>query len=119
MNNNSQKIGSAINHSANFLARIVVGGLTGAAAAILLAPQSGKETRELIRQKAEDLRDQTTASVEDAVSQVRSKAGQIKDDVSDKAKDLKQQGEDVLVEQLDRVTAAAETGKKAIQGNHH
>jgi gas vesicle protein len=119
MTNNSQKLGSAINHSANFLAGIVIGGLTGAAAAILLAPQSGKETREQIRQKAAELRDQTTASVEDAVSQVRSKAGQIKDDVSEKAKDLKQQGEDVLVEQLDRVSAAAETGKKAIQGNHH
>jgi gas vesicle protein len=119
MTNNSQKLGSAINHSVNFLAGIVIGGLTGAAAAILLAPQSGKETREQIRQKATELRDQTTASVEDAVSQVRSKADQIKDDVSEKAKDLKQQGEDVLVEQLDRVSAAAETGKKAIQGKHN
>lgn len=119
MNNHPQKLGSAISRSANFLAGIVVGGLTGAVAAILLAPQSGKETREQIRKKAAELRDQTTSSFEDVVSEVRSKAGQIKDEVSEKAKDLKQQGEDVLVEQLDRVTAATETGKKAIQGKHH
>ena len=119
MNNNPQKPGSAFSHLANFFAGIVVGGLTGAAAAILLAPQSGKETREQIRQKTTELRDQTTASVEDAVSQVRSKADQIKYEVGEKAKDLKQQGEDVLVEQLDRVTAAAETGRKAIQGSHN
>jgi len=116
MDNHSQKLGSAINHTANFFAGIVVGSLTGAATAILLAPKSGKETREQIRQKAAEMRNQTNSSCDDAVSQVRSKADQIKDDVSEKAKDLKQQGEDILVEQLDRVSAAAETGEKGNPG---
>jgi gas vesicle protein len=119
MDNNTRKLGSAANQAGNFLAGILIGGLAGAAAVLLFVPQSGKETREQIRQKAMELRDQTTASVEDVVVQVRTKAGQIKDDVSEKAKELKHQGEDVLVEQLDRVSAAAETGKKAIQGKHN
>jgi soluble cytochrome b562 len=64
------------------------------------------------------LRDQTTTTVEGAVAQVRTRASQIKADVRDKAEELQQQGQDMLVEQLDRVSAAAETGKKVIQGKH-
>jgi soluble cytochrome b562 len=54
--------------------------------------------------------------VEDVVSQVRAKTGEVKSTVSDKARELKKQGQEVLVDQLDRVSAAAESGKKAIQG---
>ena len=104
------------NHPATFLAGLLIGGLASALAMLFLAPQSGKETRQGIQHKAIELYDQTTASVKGAMAQVRTRAGQIKADVSDKAKELKQQGQDVLVEQLDRVSAATESGKKAIQG---
>ncbi len=40
-----------------FLAGMVIGGLVGAAAAMLLAPQSGEETRALIRDKSIELKD--------------------------------------------------------------
>jgi gas vesicle protein len=40
-----------------FLAGFVIGGLVGAAAALVLAPQSGSETRSQIINRSQDLRD--------------------------------------------------------------
>ncbi len=40
-----------------FLIGFVVGGVAGAVAALLLAPQSGEETRMMIRDKSIELRD--------------------------------------------------------------
>jgi len=84
---------------------------------LFFAPQSGKETRQQIQQKALDLRDQATTTMENTLSQVRERADQLKTDVEGKAKSLKQQGQDVLVDQLDRVSEAAKNSKKLIQGN--
>ena len=106
---------SKVKHPANFFTGLLLGSLASAVAMFLFAPQSGKETRQKIQQKTIELYDQTTATVQGAMAQVRTKAGQFKSDVSGKAKELKHQGQDVLVEQLDRVSAAAKTEKKAIQ----
>ena len=104
----------------NFLAGLLLGGLAGslagAATMLFLAPQSGKETRQKLQQKAIELRDQTVATVDDTMAKVRTKADQIKIDVSDKAKELKQQGQDVLGEGLGRVSEAAKNGQMAVQG---
>lgn len=100
----------------NFITGLVIGGLAGAATMLLLAPQSGKETREQIRQKTMELRDQTKSSMEGTVGQIREKADQFKSDVRERATGWKEQGQEVLAEQLDRVSEAAEKGKRAIQG---
>lgn len=101
----------------NFLAGLLIGGLAGAATMLLFAPQSGKDTRRQIQQKSMELRDQTMAGVENTMGQIRSKTDQLKTDALDKAQQLKQQGQEVLVEQLDRVSEAAEKGKRAVQGS--
>jgi gas vesicle protein len=44
----------------SFLVGLVVGGLIGAAVALLYAPQSGEETREAIRTRSIELREQAT-----------------------------------------------------------
>lgn len=99
----------------HILTGIVVGGLIGATAMLLLAPRSGEEIRAEIKDKAVDLRDRTTESVKDTVSQVVSKAGNLRGGLKDKSQDLKQRGQDVLIEQLDRVSEAVEAAKKALQ----
>lgn len=97
------------------LTGLLVGGVIGAATALLFAPRSGEETRAEIRDRAIDLRDRTTETVKDTVSQTKAKARELKDDVLEKAEELKQRGQHVVSEQLDRVTHAAETGKKKVQ----
>lgn len=96
------------------LAGLLIGGLAGAGAALLLAPQSGKETREQIQQKTIELRDRTAEKVEDAVSQVQSKTHQIAVNLQGKAEELQHQGQEIIAEQLERVSAVAEAGKVAL-----
>jgi gas vesicle protein len=100
MDKNAYKEEVGTKQSGNFLTGVLVGGVAGAVAALLFAPQSGEETRQQIQQKAAELRDQTTSTVENTVAQVQSKASQLKTDIGEKATNLKQQGQDVLVEQL-------------------
>lgn len=52
----------------NFLAGFVLGGLIGAAVALLLAPQPGEETRTLLRERSIELKDKAAGSVGDARS---------------------------------------------------
>jgi len=100
------------------VAGLVIGGLAGAGAALLLAPQSGKETREQIQQKTSEIRDRTSEKVEGAVSQVKSqvksKTHEITSNLHGKAEELQHQGQEIIVDQLDRVSAAAEAGKAAL-----
>jgi len=49
-----------------FLVGFVVGGLAGAAMALLYAPQSGEETRAYIKDKSIELKDKASETVEEA-----------------------------------------------------
>ena len=103
------------NNPKNVLIGMLIGGLAGAVAMLLIAPQSGKRTRAQIEQKSIQLRDRTTKNVKKAVAQVRSETNRITAEVQEKAGELKQLGQDKLVEQLDRVSAALDTGKTAVE----
>jgi gas vesicle protein len=102
------------NNASSTLAGLVIGALAGAGAMLLLAPKSGKETREDIRQRALELREQTVGTVQEKVTSARAKAEQVTAEARDKAAELKQRGKEIAVEQLDRVSTAAENGKKAL-----
>jgi gas vesicle protein len=98
-----------------FIAGILLGGLAGAVTLLLVAPQSGKDTRKFIQTKAIELRDKSSATVESVSGQVSTKAGQIKTSVSSKAMELTHQGKEMLARQLDRLSVAAQNGKKSLQ----
>lgn len=98
------------NNTAGVVVGMLIGGLAGAAAALLMAPQSGKDTRKQIQEKSIELRDRTTGLVEDTMAQVRTKANAL-------TVGLKDRGQEIAVKQLDHVSEAAQAGKKAIQSS--
>jgi gas vesicle protein len=106
-----------VSRTKSVLAGLLVGGLVGAGAMLLFAPQAGEQTRTELQEGVSNLRDRTTVTVKDKVTQVKSRANQIKSDVQVKAEELQHQGKDILAKQLDRVSQAADAGKKAIQNN--
>ena len=105
------------NNISSSLAGLLLGGLAGAVTMLLLAPQSGKDTRMRIQEKGIELRDRTTAMMENTMAQVRSKANKITVDGREKIKELKHHGQELAVEQLDRVSEAAQSAKKTIQSS--
>jgi len=94
---------------------VLIGGLIGAATALLMAPRSGEETRAEIRNKAMEYRDRTRDVVNETVSQARSKADELREGVVEKAEDLKRRGKQTASQQLDHMARAAETGKSKVQ----
>ena len=108
---------STSNNIMGVLVGMLVGGLAGAVTMLLLAPQSGKDTRIQIQKKGLELRDRTTEMVEDTVAQVRSSANKIAVSGREKIMELKQHGQELAVEQLEHVSEAAQAGKKAIQNS--
>ena len=64
-----------------FFAGFLIGGLVGAAVALLLAPQSGEETRAIIRDKSIELKDKASESA----AEMRSRAEKTFEDVRTKA----------------------------------
>ncbi len=57
-----------------FLVGFVVGGLTGAVVALLFAPQTGEETRALIKDKSIELRDKAQLTAEEAYARAEQAA---------------------------------------------
>ena len=106
-----------VSRTKSVLAGLLVGGLVGAGAMLLFAPQAGEQTRTELQHGVSNLRDRTTENVKDKVTLVKSRANQIKSDVQVNAEELQHQGKDILAKQLDRVSQAADAGKKAIQNS--
>jgi gas vesicle protein len=67
----NQEYGYSTNNVRNVLIGMLIGGLAGAVTMLLLAPQSGKDTRTQIQKKGIELRDRTTGMMENTLTQVR------------------------------------------------
>ena len=106
-----------------FLAGILIGGLAGAGTMLLLAPQSGKRTRDKIRHKGLELREQATETLEDAMGQARDTGRHISagvhkqaDKIQHQADKIQKRGQDMLDEQKERWSPVVEAGQKAVKG---
>ena len=94
-----------------FLVGFIVGGLTGAVVSLLFAPQSGEETRALIKDKSIELRDKASASAEQALAKAEAAAAEARARADELARELKARGETVVGEVRTR-------GKTAIDAIH-
>lgn len=79
-----------------FLVGFVVGGLTGAVVALLFAPQSGEETRALIKDKSIELRDQASQSAEELLARAESAASEARTRAEDLAKEVRTRGKSAI-----------------------
>jgi len=83
----------------------LVGALTGAAAAVLLAPRSGRETREILGEKWRETSDRSRSLGEQAAQKGR--------EALDDASGYVDRQRGVLEKRRDRLAAAVEAGKQA------
>lgn len=117
MINHNQEFKRHDNSALSVLAGLLVGGLAGAVTMLLLAPQSGENTRMQIMEKGIALRDQANEMAEDAMTQLRLDGNKYSILGRRKARNLLKQGQALVAEQLDHVSDAAQAGKKAIQNS--
>ena len=83
----------------NFLAGMGLGALIGAATALLLAPKSGQETREDIKNVTDDL---------------RTKADKVIHDLSESGDELVKKSKEILESTKQKVQQAIDAGKQAM-----
>jgi len=108
---------NGVNQLGGFLTGVLFGGLAGAGAMLLLAPQSGKRTRTQIQRRGIELRDQATEAMDDAMTQTRDTARQIRTGTRAKVKHFQHRAHVLLEEQKARVSGVVEAGKHAVLGS--
>lgn len=94
-----------------FLTGFLLGTAVGAATALLLAPQSGEETRELIRERGIELKGRAGELTEES----RLRAEALAAEARRRAEEAQERGRTVLDEQRSRLRHAIDEGKDAAQ----
>jgi len=90
--------------SIDFLAGLLLGALVGAAAALLLAPQSGEETRTLIRERGIELKDQA----DEVTAEARKRAEEFQVQAKDKAAEFQTKVQEAVDEGKTTATSKKE-----------
>jgi gas vesicle protein len=92
------------NSTSGIILSFMLGGLTGAALAILFAPRSGRETRELLGEKFREGADRSR--------EVRDKVVDKGREILDQASDFVDKGKESLSTRKERLAAAIEAGRQ-------
>ena len=101
-----------------FLIGFIVGGLSGAVVALLFAPQSGEETRALIKDKSIELRDKAQVTAEEAIARAEAVAADARARADELARQLRERGHEVVEDVRERGKSAmdavrSKAGKKS------
>jgi gas vesicle protein len=92
-----------------FLTGLLLGALVGVTIAMIVAPQAGDETREILRAKARE----ASESVRDAADDLSKSAQSAASDVSASASDLLARGKHIVEEARARLDVAVADGREA------
>jgi gas vesicle protein len=95
-----------------FLVGFIVGGLTGAVVSLLFAPQSGEETRALIKDKSIELRDKASVTAEQALEKAEAAASEARARADELAKELRARGETIVSDVKSRGKSALDAVRK-------
>jgi gas vesicle protein len=95
-----------------FLVGFIVGGLTGAVVSLLFAPQSGEETRALIRDKSIELRDRASETAEEALARAEAAAAEARLRAEELAKQARRRADDLAKEVRTRGEGALDAVRK-------
>lgn len=99
------------------LAAFLIGGLIGAAAALLYAPKSGEETRREIKKRAKDLKKKTVRAAEDLYEEIEELSETLKrriEELKQKGHDLSEDAKKEVLNQIDRLSKVVEEKKKKL-----
>lgn len=98
-----------------FLVGFIVGGLSGAVVALLFAPQSGEETRALIKDKSIELRDKAQISAEEAIARAEAAAADARARADELARQLRDRGQGVVEDVRERGKTAVDAVRSKIK----
>ena len=96
----------------SFLVGFIVGGLTGAVVSLLFAPQSGEETRAMIRDKSIELRDRAQETADEALARAEAAAAEARARAEELAKIARARAEELAKEVRSRGESAVEAVRK-------
>jgi gas vesicle protein len=112
------------NGAGTFFKGLVLGGLAGAGLAILFAPRSGQETRDLIAHKSDELRgrvaetaSETRAQINGFAQRARLQAEEIVGEAKEGAATLQERGREYVRDRKARLERTANAAKAAVQEN--
>lgn len=97
--------------SGAFVTGLIVGGLSGAATALLLAPRSGEDSRREIRGRSQAIQNKLS----DAGDGLRLRAEETAQSTLERALEIQERSQMLLDEQRLRLEKAIEAGRKAGQ----
>ena len=100
-----------------FLVGFVVGGLTGAVVALLFAPQTGEETRALIKDKSIELRDKAQLTAEEAYARAEQAAKDARHRAEELTHEARARAEQLASEVRERGKSAIEAVRKPKKGD--
>ena len=98
-----------------FLVGFIVGGLSGAVVALLFAPQSGEETRTLIKDKSIELRDKAQISAEEAIASAEAAAADARARADELARQLRERGQGMVEDVRERGKTAVDAVRSKVR----
>lgn len=119
------------NRGGSSFSSFLMGGLIGAAVALLMAPRTGEETRSLLRDKSYEIKDktmekgyelkdkatekvdETRSNLNDTFNSLRRTAAQAIETKKDEVSDIEREGRARVAEEKDRISNIVDAAKDA------